>query len=49
MLFNFLNQGNEDVTFHSLFTEEIRPDPEEPPTDYRAIQTRSKPLEFFNE
>ncbi|KAF5320679.1 hypothetical protein D9619_001999 [Psilocybe cf. subviscida] len=43
------NRGNEDVTFHSLFTEEIRPDPEEPPTDYRAIQTRSKPLEFFNE
>jgi hypothetical protein len=43
------NRGNEDVTFHSLFTEEIRPIAEEPPTGYRAIQTKSKPLEFFNE
>ena len=27
----------------------IRPDPESPPTGFRAIQTSDKPLEFFNE
>jgi hypothetical protein len=43
------NRGTEDVRFHSLFTEEIRKDEETPPTGYRAIQTRDKPLEFFNE
>ncbi|KJA20740.1 hypothetical protein HYPSUDRAFT_42829 [Hypholoma sublateritium FD-334 SS-4] len=43
------NHGSEDVTFHSLFTEEIRPDPESPPTGFRAIQTSDKPLQFFNE
>ena len=44
-----LAQGSEDVRFHSIFTEEIRPDEESPPTGYCAIQTLDKPLEFFNE
>jgi len=43
------NRGTEDVRFHSIFTEEIRPDEETPPTGYCAIQTDNKPLEFFNE
>ncbi|KAF9049948.1 hypothetical protein BJ165DRAFT_1414020 [Panaeolus papilionaceus] len=43
------NRGNADVIFHSLFTNEIRANPEDPPVDYRAIQTVDKPLEFFNE
>ncbi|KAF8813783.1 hypothetical protein BYT27DRAFT_7180543 [Phlegmacium glaucopus] len=43
------NRGSEDVRFHSIFTEEIRPDEENPPTGYCAIQTLDKPLEFFNE
>ncbi|PPR05808.1 hypothetical protein CVT26_010088 [Gymnopilus dilepis] len=43
------NRGTEDVRFHSLFTEEIRKDEETPPTGFRAIQTRDKPLDFFNE
>ncbi|KAF8904490.1 hypothetical protein CPB84DRAFT_1773206 [Gymnopilus junonius] len=43
------NRGAQDVLFHSLFTEEIRKDEETPPTGYRAIQIRDKPLEFFNE
>jgi len=43
------NRGSEDVRFHSIFTEEIRPDEETPPTGYCAIQTLDKPLEFFNE
>ena len=44
-----LAQGSDDVRFHSIFTEEIRPDDETPPTGYCAIQTLDKPLEFFNE
>ena len=44
-----LAQGSEDVRFHSIFTEEIRPDEETPPTGYCAIHTLDKPLEFFNE
>jgi len=43
------NRGTEGVRFHSLFTEEIRKDEETPPIGFRAIQTRDKPLEFFNE
>jgi len=43
------NRGSEDVRFHSIFTEEIRPDEETPPTGYCAIHTIDKPLEFFNE
>jgi len=41
--------GTSDVTFHSLFHEEVRPDFETPPTDWRAVHTEAKPLEFFNE
>jgi len=43
------NRGDDDVRFHSIYTEEIRPDKEAPPTGYCAIQTDDKPLEFFNE
>ncbi|KAI5832126.1 hypothetical protein K523DRAFT_361866 [Schizophyllum commune Tattone D] len=43
------NRGTEDIIFHSLWTDEVRPDPEAPPTEYHAIQTADKPLEFFNE
>ncbi|CAA7261675.1 unnamed protein product [Cyclocybe aegerita] len=43
------NRGTEDIRFHSLFTDEIRKDPDEPPVDFRAIQVASKPLQFFNE
>lgn len=43
------NRGAEDVRFHSLFTDEIRKDADTPPNDFRAIQTKDKPLEFFNE
>jgi len=43
------NRGNEDVIFHSLFTDEVRANPDDQPSDYRAVQTRNKPLEFFNE
>jgi hypothetical protein len=44
-----LAQGSENVPYHSIFTEEIRPDEEAPPTGYCAIQTLDKLLEFFNE
>jgi len=43
------DSGASDVKFHSLFTEEVRPDFETPPTDWRAVHTEAKPLEFFNE
>ncbi|TRM69440.1 hypothetical protein BD626DRAFT_421677 [Schizophyllum amplum] len=43
------NRGTEDVLFHSLWTDEVRPDLEAPPTEYHAVQTADKPLEFFNE
>ncbi|KDR75229.1 hypothetical protein GALMADRAFT_249212 [Galerina marginata CBS 339.88] len=43
------NRGTEDVRFHSLFTEEVRKNEETPPTNFRAIHNRDKPLEFFNE
>ncbi|KAF8160825.1 hypothetical protein B0H34DRAFT_698262 [Crassisporium funariophilum] len=43
------NRGTEDVRFHSLFTDEGRKNAEDPPTSWCAIQTESKPLEFFNE
>ncbi|KAL1743847.1 hypothetical protein HDZ31DRAFT_64655 [Schizophyllum fasciatum] len=43
------NRGTEDVVFHSIWTDEVRPDPEAPPTEYHAVQTADKPLEFFNE
>jgi len=43
------NRGTDDVIFHSLFTEEVRPNLESPPTAWRAVHTEDKPLEFFNE
>jgi len=43
------NRGTSDIKFHSLFTEEVKPVPESPPTDYHAIHSKDKPLEFFNE
>ncbi|KAH9485176.1 hypothetical protein JR316_0002083 [Psilocybe cubensis] len=43
------NRGSEDVIFHSLFTDEIREEVGGSPIGYQAIQTRDKPLEFFNE
>lgn len=43
------NKGNEDVMFHSLFTDEAERDADGRPTKWRAIQTADVPLEFFNE
>ncbi|KAL0956373.1 hypothetical protein HGRIS_002520 [Hohenbuehelia grisea] len=43
------NRGTEDITFHSLFTNEGNPDADGRPTTWRAVQTVSTPLEFFNE
>lgn len=43
------NRGTQDVKFHSLFTNEYRERPDEPPTDWCAIQTAATSLEFFNE
>ncbi|KAF9010507.1 hypothetical protein BDQ17DRAFT_1322351 [Cyathus striatus] len=43
------NRGREDVLFHSLFTDEGDRDVDGRPTTWRAIQTSSVPLEFFNE
>ncbi|KAF8639527.1 hypothetical protein AX17_001432 [Amanita inopinata Kibby_2008] len=42
-------QGNKDVIFHSLFTEEGDRDADGHPTTWRAIQTAETPLVFFNE
>jgi len=41
------NRGTQDVIFHSIFTDEGNKDGH--PKTWRAIQTRDKPLEFFNE
>jgi len=44
------NRGTEDVIFHSLWTNEIRDNPEDDrPTRWEAIQTKETKLEFFNE
>ncbi|KAF8348346.1 hypothetical protein F5887DRAFT_643089 [Amanita rubescens] len=43
------NKGDEDVRFHSLFTDEGNRDVDGHPTTWRAIQTSGTPLEFFNE
>ncbi|KAF8628861.1 hypothetical protein AX15_003654 [Amanita polypyramis BW_CC] len=43
------NKGDEDVMFHSLFTEEGDRNADGHPTTWRAIHTLDKPLEFFNE
>jgi len=43
------NRGTEDVTFHSLFTDERAPGVLPGEYTWRAIQTADTPLEFFNE
>ncbi|KAH8828227.1 hypothetical protein DL96DRAFT_1602311 [Flagelloscypha sp. PMI_526] len=43
------NRGNEDVVFHSIWTDEGSPDKDGKPTTWRAIQTLNTPLEFFHE
>lgn len=43
------NKGDEDVRFHSLFTDEGNRDVDGHPTTWRAVQTIDTPLEFFNE
>ncbi|KII92893.1 hypothetical protein PLICRDRAFT_37692 [Plicaturopsis crispa FD-325 SS-3] len=43
------NRGDQDVIFHSLFTDEGERDADGHPHLWRAIQPDSKPLEFFNE
>ncbi|VDC07720.1 unnamed protein product [Peniophora sp. CBMAI 1063] len=43
------NRGDEDVVFHSLFTDEGHKDAYGHPTTWQAIQTADTPLEFFNE
>ncbi|KAI0032233.1 hypothetical protein K488DRAFT_86035 [Vararia minispora EC-137] len=43
------NKGDQDVVFHSLFTDEGNRDADGHPTTWRAIQTKDTPLEFFNE
>ena len=42
-------QGTEDVTFHSLFTDEGKRGEDGVAERYQAIQTKDKPLDFFNE
>ena len=42
-------QGTEDITFHSIFTDEGNRDKDGHPTTWRAIQTADTPLVFFNE
>ncbi|KAG8802242.1 hypothetical protein FRC16_010137 [Serendipita sp. 398] len=43
------NRGTEDVTFHSLWTDEGKRDENGRAEHYIAIQTDDVPLEFFNE
>jgi len=43
------NRDTHEILFHSLFTEVVRSNPEDPPIDWCAIHTEDKPLEFFNE
>jgi hypothetical protein len=43
------NRGNEDVKFHSIFTDEGKKNADGHPTTWRAVQTKETPLEFFNE
>ncbi|KZV73283.1 hypothetical protein PENSPDRAFT_750231 [Peniophora sp. CONT] len=43
------NRGDEDVVFHSLFTDEGKKDADGHPTTWQAIQTADTPLDFFNE
>ncbi|KIY44442.1 hypothetical protein FISHEDRAFT_67543 [Fistulina hepatica ATCC 64428] len=43
------NRGEEDVIFHSLWTDEGNLNSDGQPTTWNAIQTEDTPLEFFNE
>ncbi|KAF8520462.1 hypothetical protein BU17DRAFT_75686 [Hysterangium stoloniferum] len=43
------NRGTQDIMFHSIFTDEGARDPAGHASTYRALQTRDRPLEFFNE
>ncbi|KIM91877.1 hypothetical protein PILCRDRAFT_809863 [Piloderma croceum F 1598] len=43
------NRGEEDVIFHSLFTDEGHKDADGHPKSWDAIQWESTPLKFFNE
>lgn len=42
-------QGTEDVIFHSLFTDEGKRGEDGRAEHYQAIQSKDKPLDFFNE
>jgi len=42
-------QGTQDITFHSIFTDEGNRDQDGHPTTWRAIQSIDTPLAFFNE
>jgi len=42
-------QGEDDVTLHSILTMEGERDADGHPHLWRAIQTRDEPLVFFNE
>ena len=44
-----LSQGTEDITFHSIFTDEGNRDKDGHPTTWQAIQTADIALVFFNE
>ncbi|THH31812.1 hypothetical protein EUX98_g2399 [Antrodiella citrinella] len=43
------NRGQEDVRFHSIWTDEGNKTADGHPTTWRAIQTKDTPLIFFNE
>ncbi|KAH9943505.1 uncharacterized protein BXZ73DRAFT_40537, partial [Epithele typhae] len=43
------NRGQDDVVFHSLWTDEGNRDADGHPTTWRAVHNRDTPLEFFNE
>ena len=40
-------EGKEDVTFHSIFTDEVKKDDKE--VAWKGIQTKETPLEWFSE
>ncbi|GAA5858857.1 hypothetical protein JCM1840_006590 [Sporobolomyces johnsonii] len=42
-----VERGQEDVTFHSFFTDEVRQG--DKVVYWQAIQSKATPLEFFNE
>jgi len=43
------NKGQDDVIFHSLFTDEGHRDADGHPKSWDAIQWEKTPLKFFNE